>query len=362
MNKAVLKYEMKNIRGIFILSIFASLALISITNMAFKSQFQLMLMSGIAPNESMVMDNIQEIGIIAMLGFSALALIQVFMQFRQEKGQEVARFLKSLPIKSEEYFVTKLLVGILSLTVAFLVFIIGVLLVRQMNMFWISDYHNFSLDPNLFKSMDGVYNTIKIMLLSYTIVLVFYSFIFMIQYKISNIFVSIVSSVFIWFAPYFIAGVMGLWLNEIGITSIFKELMLSADGIRWLNPFVYMIDYKHISLLSHGSSSYVNNIGFIANINLKFIVLSLMLVVNIAMAYRAAKKNLIENEDKMIPVKTDRYIFIVGVTVCSGLLAYFLLAEMFGLRFAEIIIAVLPIVGSIAGFFVSKKVAFIGCK
>ena len=362
MNKSILKHEIRSMKWMSLLSILTSLFLITMFSLSLNGRYASIFSNGMHVNQALINSALRSTIEISLVLFTILSIVQIFMQFRSEKGQEIGRFLKSLPVKKEEFFKIKLITGIANLTLAFVVLVIGIIIVRSSNMFWIGDIYNVSIISQPFIKSDGVGSLLKDLGLVYLIILSFYTFLFMIQYTFSNVVVGIVTGVLVYLAPIFIT-LSSTFAMEKVITQVnFRSLWIyGMDEISlWLLPWIYAINYDNIIVDPNGIG--LARIDIIENLGIKYGITIALIIINILIAYKFNKSSKVENENMVIPFKTSGNIFKWGVTVCSGLLLSTIVGEIMRLQMSSIIYMLIIVIGGFIGYFISNKITRVGTR
>lgn len=363
LNKSILKHEIRSMKWILVLSIVASLNLSLIFNMFLNEKYRDIFYHGLYGGQASIQSSLRQVSEMILLVFVVISIIQVFMQFRGEKGQEVGRFLKSLPVKNSDFFKVKLLTGIINLSLAFIILSIGMVVVRNSNMFWIKDVYSISVISQPFIKADSLVSMLGDIGLIYLVVVSFYTFLCMIQYTFSNIVGAIVTGIFVWLSPIFILFSSMETFDRIvqssfngSLSSLFYEL-----GPNWLLPWLYPFDYNFDALVV-GNFEIPGRIIPIADLGIKYIVVFVLILINLTVAYKLSKISKVEDENKVIAFKGFRNIFRFGVTICSALLVSIVLTDIIMIPLNNIIYVIFIILGGFIGYFVSKKIAQIGVR
>lgn len=359
MNKSILKHEIKSMKWMLLLSILASLFLTIIFSSYLDNEYVSMFSNGLYGNSALIQDALVDTLDMILLIFTLLSMVQIFMQFRMEKNQETGRFLKSLPVNRQEFFRIKLITGLASFTLAFIVLAIGIMLVRSSNMFWIRDMYSISHTAEILIEADSMGNLLKILGLVYLVTLSFYTFLFMIQYTFTNLVGAIVTGVLVWLAPIFIVISSIYTLDKFNFVDMYSSNLGSKIEAfsQWLQPWLYVLNFEY-DLASYGIQ--FGSIGRIYNLGFKYIISLLLILVNIIIAYKFNENSKIENENRLIAFKSTGLIFKFGVTICSGLLVSILLSDAFMLEIPIIVDTFLILLGGSIGCFISQKITRVG--
>ncbi len=358
MNKSILKHELRSMKWMMLLSILASLFLTAMFSRSLDRQYASIFYLGIY-DDAFILSSFRDLAEMALIVFTGITMIQVFMQFRSEKSPETGRFLKSLPVRKEEFFKIKLITGLVSISLAFIVLSLGLIIIRSDNMFWIEDIYSISYMPETLIKVESVGLLLRELGLIYLIVLSFYTFLFMIQYTFTNVVGAIVTGVLVWLAPIFILISSMFTLERIRLIDIYtSKLAGSIDKFStWLLPWVYALDFNFIDNFSDMSS---RSIRTIAALDIKYLVTILLIIVNIGLAYKFNKSSKVENENKLIVFKTSQKIFVFGVTICSGLLISLILSSYMMLEISNIVYVILILLAGLIGYFISRRISRIG--
>ena len=362
MNKSILKHEIRSMKWMSLLSVLGSLFLIIMFSLTLDADYARLFNNGIYANQAVVKSILRETTEMALILFTILSLVQIFMQFRSEKDQEIGRFLKSLPVKKEEFFKIKLITGIGNLTLAFLVLAIGIIIVRNNNMFWIKDIYNISIISAPFMEADSIISLLKDLVLVYLVILGFYSFLFMIQYTFSNVVGGIVTGSLVYLAPVFIINGLVFIYGQLTTAGHFRNMWIyGMDKLSlWLLPWLYAIEYSFNNSILDSNGTYLGRIDMIEDLGIKYGITIVLILINILIAYKLNKSSRVENENMVIPFKITRNIFKVGVTICSGLLVSVILGGIIGLQMNGVMQILLIGIGGSIGYLISSKITRVG--
>lgn len=361
MNKSILKHEIRSMKWMLLLSVLFSCILVIIFSVNLNSSYEMMFSNGINGNQALIQRGLRDVTPSILGLFTLISIVQIFMQFRSEKTQETGRFLKSLPISKEEFFKIKLLTGIVNLTLAFIVLILGIIIVRNNNMFWIKDIYSISTISQAYMKLDGIGTILKEVGLIYLVVLSFYSFLFMIQYTFSNVIGAIVTGILVWLAPVFIVITSIFTLGKISPISLYNSRLLNNidNFAEWLLPHLYPLDYLYEGLYTDSNMT-IGTISTIDKLQFKYMIVIVLILVNIIIAYKFNKSSRVENENKIIVFKSSQNIFKFGVTICSGLLVATVLNEIIRLQINSILYGILILLGGFIGYLISRKITKVG--
>lgn len=358
LNKSILKHEIRGMKWMLLLSTLTSLFIVTVFSSYLDEGYERMFSYGIFANETPILSAFRDVNYGILIGFTLIAIVQVFIQFRSEKGQETGRFLKFLPVKKEDFFKIKLITGIINLSLAFGVLAIGIVVVRNNNMFWIKDIHSISSASEILIRLGSVENLLKEIGLIYLVILSFYTFLFMIQYTFTNTVGAIVTGILVWLAPLFIVFSSIFTLEKITSISFYNSTFLNKINVfaDWLLPHIYPLDYRYLDELNLNFNSYGGNISIVDKLGMKYIIVIVLIGINIAIAYKFNKSSKVENENKVIVFKGTKNIFKLGVTVCSGLLVSIVLGEILRIQTNRILHILFILLGGLIGYLVSHRI------
>ena len=252
----------------------------------------------------------------------------------------------------------KLITGIANITFGFLVLLIGLIFVRQINMFWIRDIYSISVYTHIFMKLDGIATILSYLGLTYFVVLSFYTFIFMIQYTFTNIVGGIVTGILVWLAPFFIALSLIETIGKIGGFHLYNSVILNNINVfsTKLLPWSYLFDYDFYNI---GNILYPDNLGIIntiSNIGLKYGITIALIIVNIFIGHKFVEKSRIEDEGKIITFKISRQIFKLGVSICTPLLISLIITTILRIDINNVLFSIILLLGLALGYFVSNKI------
>lgn len=367
MNKTILKHEFRSMKWTMLISILASLFLTFVFSRNLDFEYGMIFKDGLYGSQALIQNELRQISSSILTIFTGLSIIQVYMQFKSEKDQEIGRFLKSLPVKNQEFFKVKLITGIANLSLAFIVLILGFLYVRASNMFWIKDIYSISAFPEQYIAADGVMSLIGDVGLIYLVILSFYTFLFMIQYTFSSIVGGIFTGILVWLSPIFIVNSL-VWLVERFVyeaslsLSILSVLARVSQFSEWLLPSLYPFGYDYSSFVLDGNEMLGVHTSPIDYLGIKYLVSLALILINIIIAYNLNKRSRIEDENKVIAFKSARKIFKFGVTICSALLVSTVLNDSLAIQASNIILLILMTLAGAVGYFISRKITEIGLR
>ena len=370
-NKALVKHETRNMKWMLIYFSLIAIAGILFFNAGLNRTYMEILSGGLNADESVIMYNTNRMFQSIILPMGIGILLMIYLQFKDSKSIEVGNFLKALPISNTEYYTTKLIGGLISLIIPTIILITGILLVRNNNMIWISDIHSISLFQDLIIKSDSIINVTAALIMSSLVAIATYTFLFMMQYIVTNIVAGLVIGCLVWLSSTFLlaasAIIYGSFLETIYIG--FNDILARGEAtfVNYVEPWFYPTNMSYLD--SAGISKYnaiFDNIHFVyyKGLGIKIAITLIISIVSIIIGYSLSTKSKVEDNDALISFKWARKLFIIGVTVCSAFLLA-VIAQIFLGQFNSlgiIIVSVVLIIGGIIGFIVSKKMTQVKSK
>ncbi|PHV70870.1 hypothetical protein CS063_07550 [Sporanaerobium hydrogeniformans] len=288
-------------------------------------------------------------------------ILLVYFQFVKDKSLEVGRFLKALPYTNRQRGFVKIGMGILSYTLPFLILIGGMLLLHGSFVGQMQEIYNVFMNQEVIERIIHINELLKMFLLMYMTFIAVYLFLMLVQYVANNNLGSIIMSILTLIAPLFIV------LSGSEIYSFFRRMhRLRNLIIEFLFVPGYPLTLEGGSFaLDRQNQEQAHFIGYqeINHYGLKVVGLILFIGLCLIFIHLLIKHTKMEDSDKLFNHGLAKWIFIIGVTVCSGLL----LADM-GLLFILplfmdeyfVMTQVLILIGALIGFVIAYKIGRIG--
>lgn len=367
-NKALVKHEARNMKWMLLYFLAVSIGGLLAFNSEMSREYMDILRLGINPDRTVVLSSIRTLLNSITVATGIGIVLMVYLQFKDSKSIEVGNFLKALPINNKEYYITKLVGGLISLTIPTIILIVGVLVIRSNNMAWVIDIQSISMFPEMIAKAESVTNIMAVLVMGYLVAVATYSFLFMIQYVVMNITAGIVIGGLIWLSPTFILiSLIGLYDEVFNrYYEAYGEVLqnIAANLINYIEPWSYTLNVAYVDMINQiENSSLISNIDimYYEGVVIKIVIALIMSIISISLGYILSKKSRVEDHDKLITFKWARKVFIMGVTVCSGLLLVDISQMFLGLygQLNMITLHVILIIGSIIGYIVSKKITYI---
>lgn len=366
LNKALVKHETRNMKWMLLYFLIVAVGGITTFNFSLKAEYMAILRNGIAPDTPLILSGITSAFKSVVVSSAVGIMLLIYLQFKDSKSVEVGNFLKALPISNKEYFVTKFLGGLISLTIPTLILMAGVLAIRSNNMIWVSDIHSISIFPEIIEKADSIINIASVLTMSYLVAIATYSFLFMIQYVVMNISAGILIGGLVWFSPTFIAiSVVMLYEQFIGNNlALDKKIVEFSRIIRnYIEPWSYPVNVGSFYLFDGTRYNPIfdeinTNIMYYDGLFLKIIISLIVAIASIIAGYALSKKSKVEDSDTLIAFRWARKVFIAGVTVCSAFLLAMTSTIFTGRNnsMGFLKLHAILLIGGIIGFLISKKI------
>ena len=241
-------------------------------------------------------------------------LILIYFQFQYDKSIEVGRFLKALPYTNLQRCLVKVSAGLLSFSIPFILFTAGLMGLRSYAIVLFDDIYKVLPYEKIIGIINGAEHLIYFLVLNYGAYCAVYLFLFMMQYLMNNNIGSLVTGPLVLSAPLFVT-LSAFEIYGVSYTFEVEKLFVPVYGIAR--------SWQQLVLGGETQEQYLGY-AYIEDIGLKFIITVLMIGLCSIIIYFTAQKSKIEDADVLIPHRVNRWIFIVGVSICSG----FLLADM----------------------------------
>ncbi len=298
-------------------------------------------------------------------------LLLVYLQFKKDKSIEIGRFIKALPYTNGERAFVKIGMGLMSFTIPFLIYTVIVFCIRAYytdlfgEIFRVTAYEEIGIYLNRISVYVGVLSVTYIRLLMIYLILITGEY--LISHNIGSLVITVLSAM----APAYLWTSITYDLDRYIYKTEVYPIGEIPHGIgyyvleitKWLSAvYTNYIDTWRGDIKISGSGysvSYtITDKGTIVGLIYLLIAIVCSLVI-----VRQVKKQRIENADILLPAKVTRYIFIIGVAVCSGCL----LRDLVKLGLNEVVIGyprmilyVFLVIGLGVGAFVASKIANIG--
>ena len=289
---------------------------------------------------------LSETTVFLLIGMIVGLILLVYVQFRDAKNIEVGRFLKSLPIQSSHLYWVRMGCGVVTYTLPFLFYTLGIVVLRFYHSSWLNDMYRISIWKDKLLAFESIPYIALLLVINYLMITLVYLMLLLMQYLISNrIFAIIVTAIAMILPTYF-------------------NIMID---------FRYQVDSYLIFPLAYGSMGSVTghhlengegvNISYIGDVELKACLLFLAIAIVLVLGWLSSKYFMIEDQGKLIPKPLCRNIFIVVGTVSMALLPQFYSSGFATFSEVNLVshVGTIVILG-IVGYMIMYKISRIGCK
>lgn len=364
--KALIKMEMKPALLVGIYFLIVNLISIGMTRGNIASSWRGFLINGIegfiGDRTATVMSHAFIGNMIFVMLFNIIGmLLMVYVSFKNDKSIEVGRFLKSLPYTMKERCLTKVGVGISVFTVTYLLFTVGMVILRIQCLNQFNEVYKVTAYAEVYQTFLTSNTLLQTLLLGYIVCVGIYLFTVMFEYLISPNLASIIVAALVYLSPVFITVSL-----EFYIPGMFKGLF--EQMTYWLQELLIILGYERRGIIiaqmnaaAMDSTYNVAQVAYIGLIGYKIAFYGVVALVSLFGILRFSQKNCMEQSDLFIPFKGFRNIFIAGVTVCGGLLAGDIYCVYNNTESMIMAYAILMI-GGIVSFLIARKIASIGIK
>lgn len=355
--KTMVKYEFRNLKWIFLYFCVVFGFLTYIIHDRMKYDYRYFLIEGISQiynQETSFYSVLNAFYIPFMLFALGGILLMVYLQFRESKQVEVGRFLKVLPIEAHKHYQIKILCGLITFMVPFIIFVLLLLRIRGAHLLWIQDLQVINIASEIYQVVDSV-SYLLVVLGLYGLILIFsYLFMVMMQYLITQSIASIVIGILIGVSPAYLL---------ISVDTLLHYDFIDGTLINISFPWAYGMGCREWNWIDSSMYEHVI-ISFVQDMGLRFVIISILCILCLVIGNLLSKRFKIEQMDLIIPEQIMRHIFVAGVTVCSAFLPV-TIRGIFNIRLEgieTIILGISMLVLGGIGYMISKKISRIGTK
>lgn len=307
-------------------------------------------------------ENMLYIMLLSIGGMMAL----VYGSFKNDKSIEIGRFLKSLPYTMRERCLAKMGVGIVTFTMTYIFYAIGMLVLHMDYLNKFSEVYRVTILSEVYTQIFDKGELIKALILIYVGCIAIYLFCMMFQYIVSNRLAGIIVATLVYLSPVFIANSLSAYRSVRYVNAIYENIIYPLT--EWLNELMIIFGYQGWGEVIVGIST---NGGILDNTTIQYTYMSLIgyrivfygiiALVSLVAILKLCVAERVEKSDYFIPSKCFRGIFICGVAVCGGLL----LGDIYLIYSNEAnmgIVYGLLIFGGVISSLVARKIASIGMR
>ncbi len=283
-------------------------------------------------------------------------IILIYFQFKHDKSIDIGRFLKALPYTNMQRCLVKAVTGILSFSVPFVVFSVGLIALRSHAVLKFKESYSVVSYERVIASINSLENLAYLLMLVYVVYTAVYLFLFMVQYLMNNNIGSLVVSILSLAAPAFIV---------ISAGEIYRFPYYARIKYDRLFLPIYSITVQRRTFVFESGTmkKYTLLWSYIEDIGTKMLIGAVIGLLCGIVIYQVAKKSKIEDADVLIPHLVSRWIFIIGVSVCAAFLvadiSKFLILPLI-MDDVTVMTQVMLLIGGVVGFIIAKKIGHIG--
>jgi len=300
--------------------------------------------------------------------FAVLALLLIpviiimsMMFFQSERKESVGMFISSLPFTRKEQFRVKWFTGVLAFTIPFLLASLLVVLMRQVNIGWMTQWYSEVGYSNMI-DYDSVWLVLSMLAQSYLFIVTFFSLLILMQSLIGqNIAASIIGSI-VMAAPWFI-----LEAGSASLSRIFNNDYLRLGNIEWASLYFFNQPNSDISIhATKINQSQTSKLAYdIINIDpiismdhyiIKIVILIAITVIAINAGLWAYEKNDNSRNGYLLMFPWVGKILVAGVSLCSGLLGNNIMIAFFRIESLSFEILSLVISALIGYLLINKMI------
>ncbi len=291
--------------------------------------------------------------------FSALAfflvpviIIMSMMLFQSDRKESVGMFISSLPFTKDEQFEIKWFAGVLAFTIPYVIATLFAVLMRQVNMGWITQYYSVVGYTKLL-DYDNIWIILKILAQSYLFMLAFFSVLMLMQGLMANNIAASIIGAIVLAAPWFILEAGGMTLSR-----IFNNYKLRLYNIEWSNFYFFMAANRdrELDIIGSGQEAfYLNPMVSSGDYWMKITALLVITLTAVCSGIKAYEKNDMSRNGYLLMFPWVGKILVPGVTLCSGLLANNFMTQMVRNKSVPYEIATL-VIGSLIGYLIITKI------
>lgn len=304
-------------------------------------------------------ENILWIMLFSIIGMMAL----VYGSFKNDKSIEIGRFLKSLPYTMRERCLVKMGVGIVTFTMTYIFYAIGMLVLHMDYLNKFSEVYRVTILSEVYNQIFNRGELIKVLILVYVGCIAIYLFCIMFQYIVSNRLGGIIVATLVYLSPVFIVNSVSEYGSIRYVNALYDNVIYPlTECLNELMIIFGYLDRGEISMVTTISSAInTNYYTYVSLIGYRMIFYGIIALVSLVAILKLCVAERVEKSDYFIPSKWFRSIFTCGVAVCGGLL----LGDIYCIYANEVnmgIVYGLLIFGGVISFLVARKIASIGMR
>lgn len=292
--------------------------------------------------------------IIAFMSVTFLGILfLVYLSFRNESHHETGRFLKSLPFTSKDRYFVKVGVGLATFTIPYILYAIFLIIARHYYLSKLGALYEITLLNRIYPELLPLGSILQFLLVTYLFIVAAYLFIMLFEYLISNNLASIIIGLLIGMAPLFISE---------SLLAIFRTPLLSKLNHLVNYFYCFLPNTTQVAcFIGENATEYyaLASVETVSLLGLSSLFSILISIICIVASLWLCKRKALEKDDILMPDKAFRWLFVIGVTICSGLL----FADIYlAFHYRDTMRIVWLLIGSIVGFILSWLISNIGLR
>jgi hypothetical protein len=316
--KTILKYEFGNIKGVFFLFLCFSIAVI----------FQLNnLVSRCIGTYDFLEENTNSVGNVTTyqlcmfqrdttVFICVLLVVMVICQFHTAKKENTCEFVKSLPVKSEKWFLYRYLVGVVTITIPMIIMTVGSYIVRAVYSNQLSEENALSNLYQVIRQNDNMWSIFICMLLYWLLIVTLYTILVMFQMLINRCIVAgIIGAIAVVVPHYLLRTIANFQVYH--MDGSYSNMDTTYVWItRWLGSFWTGVQSYTYIFIDNGNRA----VEFVVydSLILRLLIWVVCIAVVFTISYLLAKKQDVSRNDKLFRNSLVEKLFIVCLSICSG--------------------------------------------
>lgn len=358
--KALIKHELRNIWGVTLLFVTLAVAMGMVLSQICQESLEIYIAGGWGYTETTFLACYQGIAVLYTVLMLVGLVVLVAFQFREHKSTAISQFLASLPYTHTQVYRVKLLMGILSYTLSFMVFTLVVSVQWMEHIPWLEKIERVSPIGSYLETGNDLNSILISIAISYGLVTVMYLLLCLMQYVVANCIVSLViTSLCIASIPY-----MG-----IALMSYVSDKLDSQKALEFINGIGEKIIYffnsysqKSIQIIDGRNEDYAYYYYTLNElIEWRVLVIISVILMLLVAIHTLSERYGLGKESRLIVSKGFEWVFKGGVTLCSAFIPVWFVS-MLGMMYNQIGIGLeiaMIVVGGV-GYCIAHKLTTLG--
>lgn len=288
------------------------------------------------------------------LVFVPIIIVITTMLFQSDRKESIGAFISSLPFAKKEQFKVKWLVGVVTITIPFVISSILTLLIRAANWGWIKEFYAISATGNQFVLHDTLAALTLGLLQVYLFFIAFYSFLMLVQTLIGNNVAASVIGVIVLAAPWFIINTGKITISYI----LNMPIRIYQSSFSDWSLFYKLMAVPRRYIEIRNKNEYPYHIGVFSYdyFWLKVAVLIIITGLSIYAGIQSYARNENSRNGQLTMFDWVGKLLVIGFTVCMALLGNTVLRGLFLQKTNPIYELATLIISGFAGFLIIKKI------